>query len=390
MKTVKLNITGGRNDKMAQFYNCGKEGDELYAKAQELMEENDASAVKDFIEKDFENEDVGLFVHGLDEHGHINVWVEDEDGKTVFSDEECNATTQRGFILIDPRKWEYDESMGDRLTKTIKKFIEESNDGIESALKLLGDAELDESFVDDDEHLCDFADGVREIIVQSPFIEAGYEIDSYYLKTCFKSPPLLFVTRCTELYGTGAMSCEIKLADDEDFDINKLKIILHDYDGFYRDCQDSALPVVLYNNKFYRLDRESWESKYDYYGFASKDEGGSDFDFSDMEVTGDVELFAPMDDLLRRIAQSYRELYAEAEQNGEEEDTNKLDNDILGYIGDLDLDSLEKVASCTRERDGLYINPKRTYDFALVEDGKVVIEYDSCFDDDEDDEIEDE
>ena len=38
-------------------------------------------AVKDFIEKDFENEDVGLFVHGLDEHGHINVWVEDEDGK---------------------------------------------------------------------------------------------------------------------------------------------------------------------------------------------------------------------------------------------------------------------------------------------------------------------
>ena len=92
----------------------------------------------------------------------------------------------------------------------------------------------------------------------------------------------------------------------------------------------------------------------------------------------DIELFAPMDDRLERIAQWYKDFYAE---NGEEADTTKLDNEVLGYIGRLDLDDLEKVTS--RDRDGLYINPKFTYDFALVEDGKIVVAYENWSYDDE-------
>lgn len=277
MKTVKLSITGGRNDSMAQFFNCGKEGDELYAKAQELMEENDSSAIDDFINKNFDflEPDVELFVHGLDEHSRISVCVEDEDGETVFCDEEWRGTTQRGFILSDPRKWEFDESMGNYLTKTIKQFVVDSNNEIESALESLGDGEIDKDF--GEEYLCDFADGVSGIIARSPFEEAGYAMENLPGK---KSPPLLFATRCAELYGTGAMSCEIELADDEEFDINKLKLILHDYDGFYCYCKDSALPVAVYGNKFYRLQRESWESHYDSYGFAMKKEGRGYFEFS--------------------------------------------------------------------------------------------------------------
>lgn len=280
MKTVKLNISGGRNDSMAQFFNCGKEGDELYAKAQELMEENDSSAIDDFINKNFDflEPDVELFVHGLDDEGYINVWVEDEDGETVLFDEKWRGTTQRGFILSDPRKWEFDESMGDYLTATIKKFIEESNSKIESAFESLGDGEIDEEFGED--YLCDFADGLSEIIVQAPFVEAGFPMDNWFMKTDKKCPPALFATRCAELYAKGAMSCEIELADDEEFDINKLKLILHDYDGFYCYCKDSALPVAVYGNKFYRLERESWESHYDSYGFAQKDEGCGCFSFS--------------------------------------------------------------------------------------------------------------
>ena len=34
MKKVTLKITGGRGDKIAQFYDCGKLGDERYERAQ--------------------------------------------------------------------------------------------------------------------------------------------------------------------------------------------------------------------------------------------------------------------------------------------------------------------------------------------------------------------
>lgn len=92
----------------------------------------------------------------------------------------------------------------------------------------------------------------------------------------------------------------------------------------------------------------------------------------------DIELFAPMDDRLERIAQWYKDFYAE---NGEEADTTKLDNEVLGYIGRLDLDDLEKKE--LRDEDGLYITPKHTEDFALVKDGKVVVAYENWSYDDE-------
>ncbi len=271
MKTVKLNISGGRNDRMAWFYNCGKEGDELYAKAQELMEEKDTSAVADFIDENFFEPDVELFLHGLDKQGRISVWVEDEDGEIVFEDEEFDADDACGIVKTDPRKWEYDESMSECVTSAIKKLVEDSAAKIESSISSCGEDAYEDDF------LCDFEWEVGSIIVKAPFTAAGCMMDNLPDK---ESPPALLATRCSDLYGTGAMSCEIKLADDEEFDINKLKLITSDYDGYYYFCQDSVLPVVQYGNKFYQLDRESWETHYDYYGFATKDEGEKYFEFS--------------------------------------------------------------------------------------------------------------
>lgn len=272
MKTVKLSITGGRNDSMAQFYNCGKEGDELYAKAQELMDENDdPSVVSDFIDENFEEPDVEIFVHGLDEHSRINVCVEDENGETIFCDEEFYAYGTPSIVENDPREWEYDESMGDCVTSAIKKLVKDSDAKIASAIAAASRDDYDD-FLEDY-----LASDVRTIIEQAPFAEAGFVMADLPDK---KSPPALFATRCAELYGTGAMSCEIELADDEEFDIKKLKLIISDYDGYYSYCKDSILPVVQYGNKFYRLQRESWESHYDSYGFAQKDEGYGYFEFS--------------------------------------------------------------------------------------------------------------
>jgi hypothetical protein len=42
---------------------------------------------------------------------------------------------------------------------------------------------------------------------------------------------------------------------------------------------DSVLPVVVYGDRFYRLERDSWEAHYEYHGFARKEEGGSSFEF---------------------------------------------------------------------------------------------------------------
>ena len=284
MKKVILKITGGRGDKIAQFYDCGKLDEKRYERAHELLDGGEPADVKEFVDEHFEAPDVESFTHSLDEdNGGISVSVVDENGASVFVDEEFKAgITQRGFVLADPRSWEFDESMGTSLTDRIKAFVVSQNDEIDDALAQWNDdcpgQKLDETFGDD--YLCDLAAGVAEMIVQAPFVDSGYGMNCFYESSSEKSPERLFAVMCADLYGTGCMECELELADDEEFDPGKLRLILSDYDGFYFYCADSVLPVALYGNKFYRLERTLWEAHHQYYGFAKKREGGSDFEFS--------------------------------------------------------------------------------------------------------------
>ncbi len=281
MKKVTLKVTGGRGDKIARFYDCGKEGEPLYGWAKEILSEG-GGAVKSFIEENFKAPNVETFVHSLDDGGCISVCVESESGDVVFQDDECGKTSQRGFVRSDPRRWQFDESMGVSLTARIRKYIEEQDADIEAALAKWREdhpgEDYDESFGED--YLCDFVDGLNEIVVRAPFVDVGYAIDSFYMKSEKNAPPLLFAVMCAELYGTGCMACDIELEDGEAFDPDKLHLVLSDYDGFYFNCSDAALPVALYGDKFYRLSRDSWESHYEYYGFAEKAEGETCFEFS--------------------------------------------------------------------------------------------------------------
>ena len=281
MKKVTLKVTGGRGDKIVRFYDCGREGNPLYGRAKEILSEG-GGAVKSFIEENFKAPDVETFIHSLDDSGCISVCVESESGEVVFQDDECGKTSQRGFVRSDPRRWQFDKSMGMSLIARIRKYIESQDSDIKVALAKWREdhpgEDYDESFGED--YLCDFVDGLNEIVVRAPFWDVGYAIDSFYMNCEKQAPPLLFAVMCADLYATGYMACDIELEDGESFDPDKLHLLLNDYDGFYFNCSDAALPVALYGDKFYRLSRDSWESHYEYYGFAEKAEGETCFEFS--------------------------------------------------------------------------------------------------------------
>ena len=273
-KTVTLKITSVFNDKMAQFFDCGKPGTGLYKEAKALAEEGPSADVGSFISEQFGDPSVELFVHSIPD-GTIQVCVEDEDGEEVFKDEEFDGICYGDYIKIDPRKFEFDESMGETLTNRIKKYIAQSSDGIDGAIAELEDA-------GESEFLTDLGAGIAELVCQAPFVEAGYDIDSFYMKTGKNSPPLFFAVKCAELEcGYGLMSCKINLEDGEEFDSSKLKLIVSDYDGFYCSCDDAVLPVVLYGNRFYRLVRDDWDINTEYNGFAEKEKGGTYLEFAE-------------------------------------------------------------------------------------------------------------
>ncbi len=88
----------------------------------------------------------------------------------------------------------------------------------------------------------------------------------------------------------------------------------------------------------------------------------------------DTELFAPMDDLLERIANNLQDLYKE-EDDPSLCNTETQEENILSYISDLDLDELERVE--TRDKDGLYIDPNDSSYYALVKDGQTLLAFES-------------
>ena len=88
----------------------------------------------------------------------------------------------------------------------------------------------------------------------------------------------------------------------------------------------------------------------------------------------DTELFAPMDDLLERIANNLQDLYKE-EDDPSLCNTETQEENILCYISNLELDELERVE--TRDKDGLYIDPNDSSYYAIVKDGQTLLAFES-------------
>lgn len=88
----------------------------------------------------------------------------------------------------------------------------------------------------------------------------------------------------------------------------------------------------------------------------------------------DTELFAPMDDLLERIANNLQDLYKD-EDDPSLCNTETQEENILSYISDLNLDELERAE--TRDKDGLYIDPNDSSYYALVKDGQTLLAFES-------------
>lgn len=88
----------------------------------------------------------------------------------------------------------------------------------------------------------------------------------------------------------------------------------------------------------------------------------------------DTELFAPMDDLLARIANNIQDLYKD-EDDSILCNTETQEENILSYISDLNLDELERVE--TRDKDGLYIDPNDSSYYALIKDGRTLLAFET-------------
>lgn len=279
MKKNILKINAGSKAKMARFYKIDKT-DACYEKAQELMQSNDGCAIKDFIDENFDDVNVQEFINGLGEDGATCVRVEDESGECLFNDEAYKKVTQSAFVVSDPRKWEFDESLGGVLESQIKKLIEENHDIINEAITQwkadFPDRDFDGSFGEN--YLCDFACDFTSLIVQAPFAEAAGGINSCCFADEEKKPESIYAVMTADLYDV-SMECNIEIPDGEEFDPDKLHLMLNDYDGYYQFCCDAVLPVVMYGNKIYRLWEESWETHHEYFGFAKKEEGASYLEF---------------------------------------------------------------------------------------------------------------
>ena len=276
MKKLTLKITGGENDKMALFFDCGSEGNCLYDQAVEMLDDPQASDVEELVNGEAPTAE--FFIPGLDD-GQTSVSVEGEDGTSVFEDKQFkDGITSRGFITFDPRKWQFDKSVNQGLVEHIKELVSSQDEAIGKAIAEWENDHpgepFSEDFVDENETLSDLADEVRSLIVKSPFVDVGF------VDLSDESGEMLFAVNCIGLAENGVFQCSLELEDGEEFDPKQLKLIRCDYDGYYCECDDELLPVVMYKNKFYSLSRDSWDSRKEYYGLAKKEEGEDYFEFS--------------------------------------------------------------------------------------------------------------
>lgn len=259
----KLYISvGGQRGQMLRFHRLSPDN-ELYERAQELIEEGDQSEIEEFVDN-FEQEDFEYDIQPLNDSGMTWVRVTDEDGNVIFDDEV--EVEQRRFNG-NPHNWRFDDSVSVTLANRIKSLIDERFDKAYANYADEADCTDEEKCRNDFwEEECDIADVITTEML-TDVLKVNSEKDSddiYYIWG-------------GDLYGF-SYGGEILLPEDEDFDIEKLRLFLHDYDGFGvnfngSDCWDSVLPVIQYGNTFSQLYIEDWEIHYSNAAFCSIEYG---------------------------------------------------------------------------------------------------------------------
>lgn len=244
-KTYRIQI-GGRRGQVVKVYDCGTEG-ERFEKALAIARDKSDEACSDFIEEEFDycNDAFWAIQPLLD--GMVNVRVEDEDGDVVFMDEEVDPYERS--LSGCPQEWQLSGEMGDTLRQKLQDAIDKFT------AKGLDISEDDYNNWDDNDDLSEFRDDIVSEIIAAP-------LSLVQDQNCN-----LLLVEAPDVYGF-FYECVIELADDEEFDIDKLHLMVSDYDGYPECYEDSILPVILYGNTFYELEIDDWEEHYPNYLFA--------------------------------------------------------------------------------------------------------------------------
>ena len=225
----------------------------MYGEAGEALEDG-SEAIDEFVSSRMEEASsvATLYMTVLDDDGMLQIEATDENGEPVCEPRTGVTAEQRNYVCMDPRKWRFDKSMDPAEVSLIQKTVQEHDSDIQEALDSWArDNPGQEPGGDFGEgYCCDFADDCTVKTVLGPFHTAGFPLDCTEDST---KDPVLFLANESQTYGDAWMECDIELPPGETFDPEKLRFILHDYDDMYRECLDSALPVFLYGDTFYRL-----------------------------------------------------------------------------------------------------------------------------------------
>lgn len=241
-KTYTLRIGGERGFRVG-VYSCGYEGDELYERAMEVAENDDDDEKRELIDElndDFDTHIASWFVQPLTEDYTTHVEVEDEDGNIIFEDD---LEASQGAYSGDPRKWDL-SNLPANLASAIKSAIDKYADELAKCKNF--DDWSEEDVLNDD--LCS---DLTSTIVSAPLKSANLDTDNL---------PLVAVD-CPSIY-TFCYEGKIIIPEDEEFDADKLRLIVSDYEDYCPECADSVLPVIQYGNAFYQLECEDWEEHY--------------------------------------------------------------------------------------------------------------------------------
>lgn len=150
----------------------------------------------------------------------------------------------------------------------------------------------------------------------------------------------------------------VEVETDEPFDKSKLKLYKEKFSYDNDDTAHEFITRVEYDGEEYDVEVDSTR--------------GKSYEVDFYKDNGQAEVFAPMDDLLERIAKSLEDAFA---KDGDDANTDVAEKNILGYISDLNLDDLEKVDSVLKEKDGLYIDATDSSYYTLVKDGKTLLAF---------------
>ena len=257
--TRRLRIEfGGQRGHMIRQYDCGDENDELYQRAQQVIDgELEAS---DF---ELELDDAcrgynDVFVQPIENNDYRTyLTVTDIDTDEIIFDEEIDVNTS---LSGDPRFFDY-SALGN--ADEIKQKISEMDDEMENC----------EEYDFDEECWEDLLEDLKEVICESMcFGSNAYNQRRNILKEGESHRVFVYAP---EIYGF-TYECEIELEAGEEFDVDKLTFFMDDYDGVIPGdgniCVDSVTPFIKYDNKFYECGVEDWEEHYYNYYIADEND----------------------------------------------------------------------------------------------------------------------